>query len=202
MANGVGMTCDVIGMSEVPIVDQTACVIGAIAYTAAGQPVDALLSLGSMVPVAGKAADAAKVARMANKGVKAAEATTKSAKVAKEATKTAKSTKEIKQIANQPSKTSAKSATKTPAKETNLNGDLSADKIDGFGESIFSKQHYKANNRGNSSIFTQSKEVPGGQSLNYRNVPTNSNPAANNVYRSTGSPLSGNVKSAGNLFGK
>lgn len=201
MANGIGVACDLIGMSEIPIVDQGACVIGAIVYTAAGQPTDALLSLGSLAPGAGKVADAAKIARMANKGIKVAEVTSKSAKVAENSTKVAKSSKEIKQFPNQPSKTKAKSASTTPAKETNLNNDLSTDKVDEFGESIFSNQKYNTNNWGNSSIFTQSKKIPGGQNLNYRNVPTNSNQAANNVYRSTGSPLSDNVRSAGNLFG-
>lgn len=201
MSNGIGLACDLIGMSEIPIVDQGACIIGAIAYTVAGQPVDALLSLGSLAPGAGKVADAAKIARMGNKGIKVAEMTAKSAKVAENSTKGLKSTKEIKKIPNQPSKTKAKSASTTPAKETNLNNDLSMDKVDGFGDSIFSSQQYNANNWGNNSIFTQSKEIPGGQYLNYQNVPTNSNPAVNNISRSTGSPLSGNVKSAGDLFG-
>lgn len=65
--NAIGTACDVIGMTEVPIVDQAACVVGAIAYGLAGQPVDAALSLGSLIPGAGKVADATKIARKTQK---------------------------------------------------------------------------------------------------------------------------------------
>lgn len=194
IANGVGTVCDIVGMTEIPIVDQGACLIGAVAYRIAGKPIDAALSLGSLAPGAGKVADAAKVARMANKGVKVAEATAKSAKAAENSAKAAK------KLPNQPYKTQAKSASKTPAKETNLKNDgVTTDKVDEFSESVFTGQ-YNTNNWGNGSVFTQSKGIPGGQAKNYRNIPTNSNPAVNNKFRSTGSPLSGNVKHTGDLF--
>lgn len=181
VANGIGMACDVIGMSEIPIVDQGACVIGAIAYGVAGQPVDALLSLGSIVPGAGKAADAAKIARMANKGVKVAEATAKSAKVAENSTKAAKSAKKTKQLPKQPSKTQAK----TPEKKSPQEVQTEDHKLD-----FYDGEYFGTNSLDTYNPFSSLQPAPKNQGVNYKgyNVNTNSNPPLNNKFKSTGKP--------------
>lgn len=178
LLNGVGIVCDVIGATEVPVVDQAACLIGAGAYALAGQPVDAMLSLGSLAPGAGKVADAAKVARLAEKGV-----------VASKTVKTASTAKKAKNLPPAPAKTQAKSATKKNAKEVMEQSDKVAP------DSIWSPDQTLPPNAGNNSIFTMKGNNVNPQQINFNNYnySTNTSPATTGVYNRTPSPLGNTV---------
>lgn len=196
--NAIGTACDVIGMTEIPIVDQAACVVGAIAYTAAGQRVDAALSLGSLVPGVGKLADGLKLVKKSEKVVDGVSTAQKEAKLLTLTTKTTKKADDVEDVAKQakpqpqPSKTQAKSPEKQPEKQLEQQPEQE------------NKVHHIDSNQWFGMSGSESFPTKNGQGINFENYlyPTNSNPALNNPFRNTGSPLWNNVSTSSNLWPK
>lgn len=194
LASKVGTVCDCIGMTELPGVDQLASGLGALAYTVAGQPIDAALSAASIVPGAGKVADATKLARNAKKVTNGVSAAQKEAKLLKQTKRNAgdmaevakqsekKSSTQAKTIQPQPSKTQAKSAKKQSEKE--IKDDTHHfDSYEYFGlkdrklEGAISPNNQSANFQSN--ISTQKRNF----------INTYSSPQTNNVFSQTGKPI-------------
>lgn len=75
--------CDVIGMTEVPVVSQAADIISCGISLATGDYVGAALSVGSLIPGVGQATGAAKLARGSVKMVGKAQDIAKSGKIVK-----------------------------------------------------------------------------------------------------------------------
>ena len=77
-ANGIADVADLVGMTEIPVVDPIANGVGALGHAVAGDWVGAGLSAASAVPLLGKFADAAKVGKTGYKaGSKAAKLASK-----------------------------------------------------------------------------------------------------------------------------
>lgn len=203
--DAVGTACDIIGMTDVPVVSQGAELISAGISFATGDYIGAAMSVGSMLPVVGKVAEAAKAA---HKAKKVADGVSSAQKEAKLLTLTARKTDNIadgtkhtkktpasssKQVPPHPSKTQAKTANNKPAKETQIVGG----KLD-IQEGGLPTNNLHLDN----SMLNQPTQTVQKRNFDWFKCPTNSNPPLNNKFRTTGSPLYGNVSSATSLFGK
>ena len=118
------VTCDVIGMTEIPVVSQGADVISGVISLATGDYIGAGLSAAGLLPGVGQLTGAAKIGRNAKKAFNVAENSAKSVdKVSNSAQKSAKLLELTKRktISNQPAKRNAvvdaKPAPKDPIKE-------------------------------------------------------------------------------------
>ena len=109
VVNGVADAADIVGMTEIPIVDQVANAVGALGHAVTGDWVGAGLSAASAIPLFGKAADVAKAgvkgvragSRAAKLGTKAAEETAEAAtKVATKTNRFGKSAEEAAKMAD------------------------------------------------------------------------------------------------------
>lgn len=189
-----GAACDVVGMTDIPGVSQGAELISAGISVATGDYIGAALSVGSMIPIAGKAAEAAKVA---HKAKRVADGVSTAQKEAKLLTITARKADDFADVAKQsnnlssstpkpappqPSKTQAKSAKKQPEKEimdetSHFDSDewLGLSERTPAGDSIFSNSF--------------SSNRPTDINIQKYNYSTNSNPVLNNKFQSTGKPL-------------
>lgn len=192
-----GVACDVIGMTDIPFVSQGAEIVSAGISVATGDYIGAALSVGSMIPIAGKAAEAAKVAHKAKRvadGVSAAQ------KEAKLLTLTARKADDIvdvakqsgkqsqgvtKSVPQQPSKTQAKTAKKQPEKEIKEEtSHFDSDEWLGLKE---------RNLEG--AVFPNGKTTnfqPSFASQKQNFINTNSSPQYNNYFHSTGNPITPN----------
>ena len=189
----VAAVCDVVGMTDIPVVSQAAELASGCIGLAQGDLVGFGLSVGSMVPVVGKVAEGAKVARRAKKIADGVSAAGKDAKllsltarkkdnIAESASKARKAAEQpAKKLPPQPSKTAAKKAEKKPVKE------IQDDKPHFDSDEWLGIPEPKP---AGDSIFAQGQPSVSSQKINLQkyNVPTNSNPALNNSFRSTGKP--------------
>lgn len=194
----IGIACDVIGMTDIPVVSQLGELTSAGISVATGDYIGAALSIGSMVPVVGKAAEAAKVTHRAKKVADGVAAAGKEAKLlsvtAKKADDVADVAKQSKKVGDaapkpsspQPSKTQAKDVNKKPSQEIqddapHFDSDkwLGLDKEKPVGDSIFSEGYTPSSSKLQKSNY---------EKFNYS---TNSNPALNNKFGNTGKPRFG-----------
>lgn len=205
--DAIGGVCDVIGMTDIPIVSQGAELVSAGISLATGDYIGAALSVGSMIPVVGKAAEAAKVAHKAKRIADGVSAAGKDAKLLKLTAKEADAAadvsvqanakllkltarnsddvvevgKQVKQIPQTPTKTQAKSVNKQSAKEIQDNPHhFDSDEYFGFDAPTPAGDSIFAN--GQPSIKTQTNNFQA------YNVNTNSNPAINNTFSTVGNP--------------
>ena len=112
--DAVGAVCDVVGMTDIPVVSQCGDLVSAGISVATGDYIGAALSVGSMIPIAGKAAETAKIAHKAKKfgAVKWSDSADNFFKTGK-----APSPKTAPKVPQQPTKTQAQAKSETPEKE-------------------------------------------------------------------------------------
>ncbi|MCH5224511.1 MAG: hypothetical protein J1D77_00880 [Muribaculaceae bacterium] len=196
----IALGCDVVGMTDIPVVSQGAEAISGVISLCQGDFISAALSVGSMVPGLGKTAELAKVGR---RSVKVADGVATVGKEAKAMEKVVKNSDEVAKAVSQgnkvekaaakapspqPTKTNAKNVKETPKKET-MNDRVNDKDFNIFNSDGTINKSVKINENPSGSIFGggqgQTVQSFKGKGVNPatqgRNL-TNSNPAVNNKF--------------------
>jgi hypothetical protein len=188
--DAVEAVCDVIGMTDIPVVSQGTELISAGICVARGDYIGAGLSIGSMVPGVGKAAETAKIAYKSKKAVDTAATIGKETKQVAKKIKDAgnrSSSKKMNDTSGKRPKNQQKEPSKTAAKDTEI--EPIKEKQDGHFDS-YEWWGIPERKPAGDSIFAHGQPSVRGQKSNFEkfNYRTNSNPSLNQQVRGINKP--------------